>query len=330
MYIDEPLHTLDIVIDEDTDNAILRANKNEFLGRGTKEYILSYRNETLSNRGYIVPEDWDYEWNVHLGPVWTPDVLGSTKVVSWISPEYLKLKTGSTTLLAQASDRSGNDNHFDGPTGKEPSLSTTKLNYMSGIDFDGSDDFMWSEDGDYGKWFEPGTGDFVVAFVINTGTDQNNTPIIAAMGGGGVGADEWSVQIINSSSDANYTHTCDNDVNTQAGWAASQNAILVVSRTSGTNDIRLNGTSLGTATTADAVTDNTGRGIYIGCFLNSGNTAEDHHWDGIMYEALWVDASQTTAEIQKIEGYLAHKFKLTGNLPAAHSYKSDPPRRDVV
>jgi len=49
-----------------------------------------------------------------------------------------------------------------------------------------------------------------------------------------------------------------------------------------------------------------------------------------MYEALWVDATQTAAEIEKIEGYLAHKFKLTGNLPAAHSYKSNPPRRDVV
>ena len=32
----------------------------------------------------------------------------------------------------------------------------------------------------------------------------------------------------------------------------------------------------------------------------------------------------------KIEGYLAHKWGLTADLPSDHTYKTDPPRRDSV
>ena len=33
---------------------------------------------------------------------------------------------------------------------------------------------------------------------------------------------------------------------------------------------------------------------------------------------------------EEIEGYMAHKWGLEGNLPADHTYKTDPPRRDSV
>ena len=37
------------------------------------------------------------------------------------------------------------------------------------------------------------------------------------------------------------------------------------------------------------------------------------------------DTALTTENRQKIEGYLAHKWSLAGNLPETHSYKSSIP-----
>ena len=42
-------------------------------------------------------------------------------------------------------------------------------------------------------------------------------------------------------------------------------------------------------------------------------------------EVLIFDTALTTEDRQKIEGYLAHKWSLEGNLPEAHSYKSSIP-----
>ena len=71
------------------DSSTLVANKHINLGRGTREYILSKRDALLSNRNFIVPEDWDREWNIHLGPIWTPGLLSEVKC--WLSPENLHL-----------------------------------------------------------------------------------------------------------------------------------------------------------------------------------------------------------------------------------------------
>ena len=43
-----------------------------------------------------------------------------------------------------------------------------------------------------------------------------------------------------------------------------------------------------------------------------------HHFDGDYAELLIYNRALSDAEIQKIEGYLAHKWGLTGNLDASH------------
>jgi len=49
------------------------------------------------------------------------------------------------------------------------------------------------------------------------------------------------------------------------------------------------------------------------------------NYNGDISEIIAVTANLTTAERQKIEGYLAHKWGLTANLPAGHPYKVNPP-----
>jgi len=47
--------------------------------------------------------------------------------------------------------------------------------------------------------------------------------------------------------------------------------------------------------------------------------------NGYIGEFLVVSSTLSTADRQKLEGYLAHKWGLTANLPAGHPYKSTPP-----
>lgn len=61
---------------------------------------------------------------------------------------------------------------------------------------------------------------------------------------------------------------------------------------------------------------------YLG---DAGTTLSGTYLDGVMLEMIVSNANDGTTERQKIEGYLAHKWGLTGNLDSAHPYKSSPP-----
>lgn len=52
---------------------------------------------------------------------------------------------------------------------------------------------------------------------------------------------------------------------------------------------------------------------------NVGGTAEN--WTGTFSEILHYNTTPSTSQRQQIEGYLAHKWGLTGSLPATHPYK---------
>lgn len=55
------------------------------------------------------------------------------------------------------------------------------------------------------------------------------------------------------------------------------------------------------------------------------NAALDAFLDGWIAEILFIDSKLSDANRQNVEGYLAHKWGLTGNLDAGHPYKTDPP-----
>jgi len=56
-----------------------------------------------------------------------------------------------------------------------------------------------------------------------------------------------------------------------------------------------------------------------------GNSASWARWNGALGELIFTDGTETLATQQKMEGYLAWKWGLEGNLPAVHPYKSAPP-----
>jgi hypothetical protein len=114
-------------------------------------------------------------------------------------------------------------------------------------------------------------------------------------------------------------------IQTSAGWATQAATItdttsnilsLQYSSASNTNNVLtyFNGTLNQTASSSAL----TRTSFTLGRRVNEYMT-------GNYYEALFYNTIPTTLERQQIEGYLAWKWGLQGNLPANHPYKSAPP-----
>jgi len=65
--------------------------------------------------------------------------------------------------------------------------------------------------------------------------------------------------------------------------------------------------------------------IVAGLWISNDRSAGDRGWKGRMAEVLIFDRKLPDDERQLVEGYLAHKWNLTGILPVGHPYKVDPP-----
>jgi hypothetical protein len=98
---------------------------------------------------------------------------------------------------------------------------------------------------------------------------------------------------------------------------AANTTSIILGRTNGaSSSIRHNGTVLATG---NAGSQNWSVNFTVG-FSNLGN-----YVDSIYAEIVIISGASDASTIEKLEGYLAHKWGLTGNLPAGHPYKTDPP-----
>jgi hypothetical protein len=92
---------------------------------------------------------------------------------------------------------------------------------------------------------------------------------------------------------------------------------------------KINGTSI------TATSTNYPASLSIAAIRSTGNVEASrigrdrnvnrNHFDGDYGELLIYDSALSDSEIAKIEGYLAHKWGLTANLPANHPYKNTAP-----
>ena len=92
--------------------------------------------------------------------------------------------------------------------------------------------------------------------------------------------------------------------------------IIIGTAQVGTNALRINGLQVDSRSTT-LVNNSTDA-------LNIGQRASGRVFDGLISEVVVLGYSDAQA-IEKLEGYLAHKWGLAGNLPAEHPYKSAAP-----
>jgi hypothetical protein len=227
--------------------------------------------------------------------------------------------TGTITLngstVSQWNDKSGNLRNVSQATAtSQPTYLTNGLNGKPVLTFDGGDSLANNID----SFYTSDISFFTVARTTSTTTLQS---VISKNGASnrewyfGVDATNKIFQITNdigSSSSGDRKASSTGNAGTNYGiWATSK---------SGTNvTVSLDGTT-NSVTLASGTVFNGTSGIQIG---NGGATTSP--FNGGMAEIVVIASSVSDTDRQKLEGYLAHKWGLTANLPAGHPYKTKAP-----
>ena len=353
MDIDSPLRTLDIILDNETfvdrNNeltdriGVLRANKTQLLMRSTFEELLIERQSILEGRGFRAPEDWELEWNVNLGPVWSP--ADEANLAIWLSPDKMVEDAGNSGNIGHWEDQSGGQYDFyNAAYNHQPALGS-HLNGFKPVVFPGNvgantRDFLYmGGEGEANQWptnTNPGSGDrLTVAMMVNTGEDDNVAAgLLFSVGGIGQGlggSDDWNIRKIADSSNSKWRldwgdHNVENEALT---FDADQ---FFVTGTSGSNrtKFKVDGGAAQEAIIGvigqDLNTIASSNEVVIAADIASGGVISANNFKGSIYEIILIESEMTTALSETIEGYFAHKYGKTSSLPSDHPYKTEPPR----
>ena len=331
MSIDSPSLSLDILgakNDVHATNCVLRENQTKLLGRGSLDYILSVRNETLRNKGYRVPEDWDHSWTKSLGPIWTPESIG-LHLETWLSPEYYKPDSADPTVCGAITNRA--DNSATPSEWVQSTLASmpvfekdTSVRNHEGLNFDGVRTNMRAPSA--AEWYMLDQ-DFIIAVVVTPLDSNTSAPIVSKKNNA-----NFSLHYDSTGSNKSYVFYM-NSVALSAirpsltGTAAN---LVVCGRISGKAFLSVLGTFT-EAASADTTSFSDSQKPWLGD--QAANAAE---YLGRIHEVVVVNDNMTSGTnvitmvlIEQIEGYLANKYNLVSGLPSTHTYKDSPPRASI-
>lgn len=336
LCLDDPLLSCDIV--GSGNNYCLRVNQDTLITVGTLEYALAYRREFFSNRGVAVPQDIDLEWRNKQAPLWSLDDLTnrSTNLMAWWKFDELNLSLSDGNSITTVSD--------SGPNGLTLTAVNTiawdadGLNNRGTAVLTGADDHFTSPDvaaldfdtndiSFYIVWKPAlGSAGHTEFWLLYKKEDGGNFPLWEwkRKHHSARGSTTRKMQFQRKPGGSNLLiEGNDGAISDGVGYIHSVNSSLSDDTVDFYKDGADDGTPGSTALTGDV--DNTGV-LYVG---NRSNA--DRSMSGSLAELIIVEhATGTVDERTKIEGYLAHKWGLTGSLPADHDYKTDPPRRSSV
>lgn len=238
---------------------------------------------------------------------WTPASLGSDLAL-WLDADDAGTITLTSGTVSQWDDKSGNGRHASTTTAADrPSSVANVQNGRAVMRFD-SDRLNASV---AANTFDNGIQISLV--MVKTGTAFTNEalPALRTASNLGRGYDRYNAVIVNNAAGSTYTSTV--NLRTATSW------MVLSSRTnaSGANEWK-DGTSVLSSTTAYAYQD-TATQMQFGRRAD-GVTA----FRGDVGEIV-VTQFLSTDNRQKLEGYLAHRWGLSGNLPGDHPYKSAAP-----
>ena len=259
--------------------------------------------------------------------LWTPSEL--TDLQLWLDAADATTITESSGLVTQWDDKSGNGNHMSntGVVNVSPRYSTTGFNNMPTLEF-GFDDYL-------GKSSPSGLdsqGDFFYASVFQFSSSTAQWRMI--MGGRAAFNSFGSsgMPLLQQMKNANQIGMHDTDkadvrikvdvTNITQGHVATMGRTGGTSGNGGTVTVTASGAS-GSYLTTGTQSWNSGANSV---FQIGGRQQNATSWlFGSISECIAMQRNATTEERQKVEGYLAHKWGLTANLPAGHPYKNVAP-----
>ena len=254
---------------------------------------------------------------------WTP---ANISTALWLDANDASTITTVSGAVSQWNDKSGNGrNATQATAGSRPAYSSTGFNSRPGITFDGTDDWMT-----VGGSSISGSG-YHYAMVI-----RPNANAISSVNGDAVFWLRNSYDfngflhiLFRSNIASKFRSFISSD-----GNVGSLNIQYLTSNATATEQIVtfggmqtnlwLNGTlqaNASSSTVANNTITYSSLLAEIGRYYDTTNV-----FNGAFSVAEFIlITSSANAEIVKLEGYLAHKWGLTANLPAGHPYKVNPP-----
>ena len=245
---------------------------------------------------------------------WTPALLSTAL---WLDAADASTVTADgSNLVSQINDKSGNARHFTATTTARPTYTSSGQNGRNVLTFNGSSNALSRAVYTYGT-----THSLFVAFKYTASAsitpstagfsllgDGNNNQLYAGPYSGTI-----SNERIGYYSFTNGFYKNNADLNTSIplifSFSINNSYSSFIGRINAVADF---------ASTQGAVIPN------ALSRLGSYNASSDF-FTGQIYEILLTTSYLPVSDIEKTEGYLAHKWGLTANLPADHPYKVNPP-----
>jgi hypothetical protein len=236
------------------------------------------------------------------GAGWTPASLPSASLDGWWDASDASTLMGGSTI-SRMNDKSGKANHFTAQGGKAPDYSATGISGKPGLTFP-SGRIMRS----------PLTAVNSVRqmhAVVNAVTTSNYKVILASTFNQGI---HWR---IDPDSRLNMDAQAYRNMHTTSQVAVSIGARILMGSAGSTQQERVDGADY-------AISGSSGVPALDGLVTLGDYDVGQFPFIGSIGEIVITNdnLSNTT---QRIEGYLAWKWGLQGNLPSNHPYKSAPP-----
>jgi hypothetical protein len=261
-----------------------------------------------------------FTWNE---TVWNPSMISTAL---WLDAADASTITESSGAVSQWNDKSGNGHHGT------QSVSNSRPIYTSAtksIDFDGIDDILVFETAT--RLIQNYSGllhQFIIA-EIEPNSSATIKRVFSYSGGASLGSTSFRAGIATLSNNINaYQRRFDLDSPALASssYAAKSTNILQAIHDWGTANvsIRINGgaaTTTATGQGAGATSNTVSNEVAMGSTVPTPSQSQQMK----VYEYISIRAALSDATRQRIEGYLAHKWDLTANLPNDHPYKTVGP-----
>jgi hypothetical protein len=283
--------------------------------------------------------------------VWSPGFTqwdpAAITTALWLDAADASTVTETSGLITQVNDKSGNSRNFTASSGARPTYTSSGLNglpvftlsgsqYLTSADTAATWNFLHQAGGST-VWIAGKAGNvsnpLASSYLLgNNATSSTNHGMYFAYGDedfGGGKNDDLITDFVTRGVTGSFVSFNVSTNNTLAANTAFQASVawnLGSGTASARSSIRVNGGSaieLNAETNA-ASTSNASHTLQIGA---AGNNAVP--MTGFISEVVIAASIASTDTRQRIEGYLAHKWGLTANLPNDHPYRWMPPTLGV-
>jgi hypothetical protein len=273
---------------------------------------------------YLVPK----KKSVTVSELWTPLALSDLSL--WIDPSDSSTVFLNGSNIAQIDDKSGNARHFAQTNASlRPPLEVAGLNGLNVITFPGANFSLEGAEASRNMFRNTGYG--AVFAVIITGTVTSTENILFTSIGTSGNAGRLSLRLmgrrvnpggrrLDGNSFSSVTGTTVINVTTPAiiGTEFKYNAQLLDSWLNGIKEVS---SSVPTWGGPGVTSDTNGQRVRIG---QAGGSGEGFR--GKLCELVVVNDTDIPAlDIDKLNGYFAHKWGINGQLNISHPYKTEPP-----